>query len=58
MANERWQHKVVQIKPRWTGNTAIEDVQAELDRLGLQGWQLVNVINQGGHTRLYMKRLA
>lgn len=63
MANERWQHKVVEIKPRWTGNVATEDVQAELDRLGLHGWQLVNVVKggthiTGTHTQLYLKRLA
>ena len=55
MANERWAYQVIDIKPKFLGiRTA--DVQAELNRLGLQGWELVAVQATGIATRLYFKR--
>lgn len=58
MANERWQHRIVEIKPRWTGGPAIGNIQSELDRLGMQGWQLVTATQHSGRTHLYLKRPA
>lgn len=59
MTNERWQHKVVEIKSKWHGGMDLDEVQTQLDRLGLQGWQLVSVVQRWGENmQLYLKRLA
>jgi hypothetical protein len=38
----RWTYQVIEIKPGWTGRFKPEVVQNELNRLGLQGWELVS----------------
>jgi hypothetical protein len=55
MANERWAYQVIDIKAKFWGMRGA-DVQAELNRLGLQGWELVAVQPFGMATRLYLKR--
>lgn len=45
--NSRWQHKVVEIKHVMFGGKTTERAQAELDKLGAQGWELVAVAQQG-----------
>jgi len=55
--NARWDHKVVEVQHRLFGNLT-ERLQEELDRLGLQGWELVSVVQAGplDNIRLYLKK--
>ncbi|WP_407352296.1 DUF4177 domain-containing protein [Luteimonas sp. R10] len=45
--SSRWNYKVVEIKPGLLGGMKAERIQAELDRLGAQGWELVNLAFAG-----------
>jgi hypothetical protein len=60
--NDRWQYKVVDVKPegsRWlSSGPSAEDMQAALDRLGAQGWELVHVVMPAPTStpRLFLKR--
>lgn len=60
--NDRWKYKVVDVRPgggrRWSLGMSADDVQAELDRLGGQGWELVAVVAQTTTSacRLFLKR--
>jgi len=54
---QRWSHQVVEVKPRFLG-TNKESIQAELDRMGNQGWELVSA-TQGQKfeaVKLFFKR--
>ena len=57
MANERWSYQVVEVKPRMF-TTSVELIQAELNRLGPLGWELVAVTqpNYVNPVRLYLKK--
>ena len=39
----RWQYKVVEFKPALMGGLKPDEWQAELDKLGAQGWELVSI---------------
>lgn len=56
----RWQHKVVEIPVKVFGGKLMQRAQEELDRLGVQGWELVAVTqpNSLEPMRLYLKRSA
>ncbi|AOA71681.1 MAG: hypothetical protein K0S73_1310 [Stenotrophomonas rhizophila] len=41
--SKRWSYLTVEVKPSWTGLKP-EDLQAELNRQGQLGWELVNVM--------------
>ena len=41
--SERWSYQVVEVKPRLLGLRAA-DLQERLVQLGLQGWELVTVL--------------
>ena len=53
--SRRWSYKVVELKSTFLGLKA-EAVQQALNQWGAQGWELVNVQNQGLNLRLYLKR--
>ena len=56
----RWQHKVVEIPIKILGGKMTQQAQEELDRLSVQGWQLV-AVTQGSSmepVRLYLKKPA
>lgn len=57
MANDRWSYQIVEIKPRLFVNP-VEQIQAELNRLGAQGWELVSVTqpNHVNPIRLFLKK--
>ena len=39
----RWQHKVAEVPVKMFGGKITQHAQEELDKLSLQGWQLVAV---------------
>jgi hypothetical protein len=56
---QRWSHQVVVVRPRFFGGNR-EAIQAELDRMGNQGWELVSTL-QGqkfDSIKLFFKRPA
>lgn len=59
MREHRWNYRVVTIKPgtfkkQDDKNVEIED---QLNRLGTEGWELINVIqNAGSYPTYYLKR--
>ncbi|GAB6197388.1 DUF4177 domain-containing protein [Lysobacter xanthus] len=56
----RWNYKVVELSFKMFGGKFVERVQAELDKLGAQGWELVSVVqaSPADATRLYFKKEA
>jgi hypothetical protein len=57
MTNERFSYQVVDIKAGMWGLKP-QKVQDELNRLGLQGWELVSAVPAYGHMglRLILKK--
>jgi hypothetical protein len=59
--SQRWNYHVVEIKPgfiNWTGKTGAQ-IQAELNKQGALGWELVQVIHSSHAlhpTQLIFKR--
>jgi hypothetical protein len=51
----RWSYKVVEVKSKFFGlkPAAVEDT---LNQLGLQGWELVSVVEAGMKIWLYLKK--
>ncbi len=41
---DRWKYLVVKVKPGFLGDVGIEKMQAELDRHGAAGWELVSAV--------------
>lgn len=41
--SKRWSYLTVELKPSWTGLKP-DEMQAELNRHGQLGWELVNVL--------------
>jgi hypothetical protein len=54
MASDRWAYQVIDLKPGFLGLKSAS-IQAELNRLGAQGWELVSMIS-GMPARLVLKR--
>jgi len=58
--SQRWSYKVVEFPVKLFSGKLGDRVQQELDRLGLQGWELVSVVQ--AHSvdtlRLYLKKAA
>lgn len=56
----RWNYQVVDLKPTFAGAfspvRSREQMQATLDRMGAQGWELVSASAGAGVTRLVFKR--
>jgi hypothetical protein len=58
---ERWKYKVLDIRPSrrfLATRPSPEEIQAELDKLGAQGWELVSVIASSAAVppRMILKR--
>lgn len=54
----RWQYKVVELPYRMFGGKLAERAQAELDKLGQQGWELVSVVQShyADALRMFLKK--
>lgn len=54
----RWQHKVVEFDFKLFGGKFTERAQAELDKLGAQGWELVAVLQAtpADAIRMFLKK--
>lgn len=57
MAGNRWSYQVVEVKPSFLGSTR-DAAQERLAQLGLQGWELVAVVQplRFGPVQLYLKK--
>ena len=57
MAGNRWSSQVVEVKPSFLGSTR-DAAQERLTQLGLQGWELVAVVQplRFGPVQLYLKK--
>ena len=57
MASNRWSYQVVEVKPSFLGSIR-EAAQERLNQLGLQGWELVAVVQplRFGPVQLYLKK--
>ncbi len=56
--SNRWSHKVVEVPLSLFGGKLSEKIQAELDKYGAQGWELV-AVNQASSVdavRIYFKK--
>ncbi len=56
--SNRWNHKVVEVSFSLFGNKLSEKIQAELDKFGALGWELV-AVNQSSPAdvvRIYFKK--
>lgn len=56
--SQRWSYKVVEVPFKLFAGKLTDRVQAELDRLGAQGWELVSVgqTSAAEAVRLYLKK--
>ncbi|PNS09718.1 DUF4177 domain-containing protein [Solilutibacter silvestris] len=56
----RWQYKVIEIEITLFSGKLTERMQEELDRMGPQGWELVNTVqaNPSSSLRMVFKRGA
>jgi len=56
----RWQYKVVEIEIKLFSGKLTERLQEELDRMGPQGWELVNAVQSSpaDSVRMIFKREA
>jgi len=54
----RWQYKVVDLTYRLFGDKLADRAQAELDKLGALGWELVSVVQSSpaDTLRMFLKK--
>ncbi len=51
----RWSYKVVEVKPLWLA-VKPKQVEETLVQLGMLGWELVSVMQNGLNVLLYLKK--
>ena len=58
MASDRWTYQVVEIKPGFWGTHKNDQIQERLNQLGMQGWELVSVLQTHAmrNLQLYLKK--
>ncbi len=47
--SDRWSYQVIQVKRGTWGSFKVETMQAELSRMGAQGWELVSAMIPAPH---------
>lgn len=52
----RWSYKVVEVKSNVFGQMKSAKIQESLAQLGVQGWELVSVVQVGFTAWLYLKK--
>jgi len=52
--SNRWQYKVVELQYKLFGGKTSDRAQAELDKLGALGWELVSVVQSSPADTLKM----
>lgn len=54
----RWQYKVVDLPYRLFGDKLVDRAQAELEKLGALGWELVSVVQSSpaDTLRMFLKK--
>lgn len=57
MTSDRWTYQVVEVKPSFLGSIR-EPAQERLNQLGLQGWELVAVVQplRFGPVQMFLKK--
>jgi len=57
MVSDRWTYQVVEVKPGFLGSTR-DAAQEKLSQLGLQGWELVAVVQpqRFAPLQMYLKK--
>jgi len=58
MYDRKWQYKVETVKPNMFSGQDKQDqfVQERLNRLGMEGWELVSVKPYGHYAQFFFKR--
>lgn len=57
MRNDRWEYKVEELKPGFLyRNMQPEHLAETLNREGVQGWELINVVAMGASMKAFFKR--
>jgi len=56
--SRRWQYKVVELSYKLFGGKLKDRAQAELEKLGAQGWELVSVVQShyADTLRMFLKK--
>lgn len=60
MTTTRWQHRIVEVPIKFFAGSFTERAQAELDKLGAQGWELVSTVqaSSADTLRMFLKKPA
>ncbi len=56
MSNERWEYKVITAPISLWGISKPEATTEVLNREGMQGWELVSVVQHGARLNCFLKR--
>ena len=56
VGRQQWEYRIVQAKRRLSSAGVVDGLRSELNDLGQEGWELINVVESGGETFLFFKR--
>ncbi len=56
MSDERWEYQVLPAPTSLWGTTKPEEMTEALNKVGLQGWELVDVCRMGTQFTFFLKR--
>jgi hypothetical protein len=58
VGRQLWEYRIVHAKRRLSSAGLLDGLRAELNDLGQEGWELINIVESGGETFLFLKRPA